>query len=126
MREVHWGEAFNAATQYQTRDKVLLVMFADSECEICNMMLPVVADQEALYPDDYEVLVVKDQTGFPFPPSATPIGFAFIPNCPDQMPLKRVGAAPPEAIIQDVGRQVKAFKTGKSYKELVDEENSSK
>ena len=126
MRIVHWGEALNSAFQYQERDKVLLVMFADEECEICNMMLPIIEEQEAIYPEHYEVLVVKDQTGFPFPPSATPIGFAFIPRCPDKMPLKRVGAAPPEAIIQDIGRQVKAFKTGKSYKELVDEENSNK
>lgn len=126
MREVHWGEALNAALQYQQKDKVLLVMFADQECEICNMMLPIIEDQEKRWSEDYEVLIVKDSTGFPFPPASTPIGYAFIPNCPDSMPMQRIGAAPPEAIVQDIARQVKANKESRSYQELVDEEHSSK
>lgn len=125
MREVHWGEALNAGIQYKERDKVLLIMFADQECEICNMMLPIIEEQEERWKDNYEVLVVKDFTGFPFPPSSTPIGYAFIPNCPDEMPMKRIGGAPPEAIIQDIARQVRAKNESRSYQELVDEESSS-
>lgn len=126
MKEVHWGEALNAGIQYNDRDKVLLIMFADNECEICNAMIPHVEQLESQNSDEYEVLVVKDFNGFPFPPATTPMSYVFIPGNQDSMPMKRIGYAPPDALNNDIYRQIRAFKEGRSYTELLDEDRASK
>ena len=67
--------------------------------------------------------MVDDVNGMPFPPTNAPTGYIFIPNCPNYMPLTRVGA-PSEDIAwqRDIDRQIKAFKTGKDLDELRNEE----
>lgn len=117
MKEVHWGEAFNAASQYQQRNKVLLVMFADPECDVCNHLIPFIDHYADNHPDDYEAVVVKNWDGFPFPPVSTPVAHIFIPNCPDPMPISRLGTAPPDVLKQDIELQIKCMKEGVSYAE---------
>lgn len=121
MKEVHWGEAFNAASKYTESDKVLLVVFSDPDCDVCNHIIPYIEAYSEEHPEDYEVMIVKDYKGFPFPPLTTPIAYAFIPNCPDEMPLSRMGAAPPDAIKNDIEKQIRCMKEGLSYKKVSEE-----
>jgi len=116
MQYVSWKEALEVAENYQEQGKVTLIMFTDKDCEVCSAFVPDLADIES---EHYQVLVVEDGNTMPFSPTSYPVGYVFIPNCPTQMPMQRVGNAPAHIIAEDADRQVRAFQQGRDYYEIV-------
>jgi len=119
MQEVNWKTAENLALDYKNRDKILSVFFVDPLCDVCNeFVFNGVVHVAENYKDDYEIVYVKDTAGMPFPPTSWPTAYIFVPNCPNEMPLRRNGDAPLELVERDIKRQIKSMKTGIDLDEL--------
>jgi hypothetical protein len=54
------------------------------------------------------------------------MGYVYIPNCPTEMPLQRIGGAPLEVLSIDSERQITAMKTGKDYYEVRDADRQTR
>jgi hypothetical protein len=122
MKYVSWKEALEVAENYQEQGKVTLVMFTDKDCEVCSSFVP---DLEVIESDLYQVLVVEDGKTMSFSPTSYPVGYVFIPNCPTQMPMQRVGNAPINMITEDAERQVRSFQQGRDYYEIVESDRKN-
>lgn len=115
MKHVSWREAFDVGVNYQHENKVTLIMFVDESCDVCNEFVPKLATIEN---DQYQVLLVSDGHSMPFTPTSYPTGYVFIPNCPTQMPLQRLGGAPIDVLLADSRKQIEAFVTGCDYYDI--------
>lgn len=119
MKEVSWKKAETMALEYENRSKVLSVFFVDPLCDVCNkFVFEGVKSITGKHEEDYEVVYVKDFDGMPFPPTSFPVAYIFVPNCPNEMPLRRNGDAPLELVERDIQRQILSMKTGKDLDEL--------
>lgn len=119
MQELNWLDAEHLAAEYQNSDKVIAVFFVDPNCDICNEFVHKdVKELTEKYKDKYQAVYVKNTRGMAFPPTSWPTAYIFVPNCPNEMPLRRSGAAPTELVEQDMVRQITSMETGKDLDEL--------
>lgn len=119
MKEVDWLQAEHLACNYKNSDKVFAVFFVDPLCDICNEFVHKdVKNLADKYASKYSAVYVKNTDGMNFPPTSWPTAYIFVPNCPNEMPLRRSGAAPLELVEQDMVRQITSMETGKDLDEL--------
>lgn len=123
MKNISWREAYDLALKYNELSKVTLFYFIDEDCPVCNGMLELLPEIEN---EDYQVLVVTDARYMPFTLTSYPMGYVYIPNCPTQMPMQRIGGAPLEVLKIDAERQVMAMKQGKDYYEVRDADRQAR
>jgi hypothetical protein len=113
MKNIDWKEAEKIASSYNDYNKVTAIFFVDQICDVCNEFVKVgMKELEERFEDDYQVFTVDNTDGMLFPPCDYPTGYIYVPNCPNVMPLRRVGGAPMELVEKDVMRQIESMKTG--------------
>lgn len=117
MKTISWVDAFDLALNYEAENKVTLFMFIDEDCPVCNEFVPTL---EELENEDYQVILVDDGKTMPFTLTSYPMGYVYIPNCPTQMPLQRIGNAPVEMMKIDSNLQIQSMKEGRDYVEVRD------
>ena len=123
MKTIGWKQAFDIASNYNEQDKVTLIVFLDYHCEVCGEFVKYLPEIEN---DDYQVFIVMDGNNMPFTPTSYPTGYVYIPNCPTDMPLQRIGNAPLDVLKIDSERQVMAMKQGKDYYEVRDADRKAR
>ena len=123
MEYIGWKKAQEIALNYQEQEKVTLIMFLDIHCEVCGEFVKYLPKIEN---DNYQVLVVMDGSKMPFPPTSYPVGYVYIPNCPTEMPMQRVGNAPLNVLKIDSERQIIAMKEGRDYYEVKDDDRKAR
>lgn len=123
MKTISWKQAFEIASNYQEQDKVTLIVFVDVHCEVCGEF---VKDLPKIENNDYQVFIVMDGHSMPFTPTSYPVGYVYIPNCPTDMPLQRIGNAPLNVLQIDSERQILAMKQAKDYYEVRDADRQAR
>jgi hypothetical protein len=123
MQTISWKHAFDIATNYQEQGKVTLIVFVDKECDVCGAFIKQLPQIEN---SDYQIFIVEDGRTMPFTLTSYPMGYVYIPNCPTEMPLQRIGGAPLEVLTIDSERQITAMKTGKDYYEVRDADRQAR
>lgn len=120
--KITWQEAEEKAKHYNSFSKISIFFFVDPICEICNQFIPdIISPLTKKYEDFFDLYIIDDTYGMLFPPTEYPTGYIYIPNCPNNMPLRRVGDAPKDFVEKDMIRQIKSMNTGKDLEELRNE-----
>jgi len=112
-----WKDAMNVALNYNELNKVTLIIFIDIDCEVCSRF---VKDLPEIENDKYQVIIVEDGRSMPFTLTSYPMGYVYIPNCPTEMPMQRIGNAPLNVLKIDSERQITAMEQGRDYYEVKD------
>lgn len=90
-------------------EKIKVVVFSIENCPTCDDFLPHVFDpaiKERL--DHFDVVYVNSEgLDIPFPPSATPTVYFYIPNTKENMPFFRVGGTTPLILQKDLDAMIK-------------------
>jgi hypothetical protein len=112
MMYVLYSEALSFVNQLE--DKIKVVIFSVKDCPTCDDFLPHVFEpalQERI--NHFEWVYVDSESGdIPFPPTATPTAYFYIPNTVDPMPFFRVGGTLPSILHKDLDAMIKIKDTG--------------
>jgi hypothetical protein len=106
---VSYQEAMDEANQIRdgiTKDRILMVVFAMSNCEVCKPWLEQVMEPVSeLMKDDLTMVVVYiDQNDIVFPPPQVPSSYIFVPGNSKDQSISRLGPAPRDMVEQDLAR----------------------
>lgn len=106
---VSYQQAMDEANQIRdglSKDKVLMVIFAMSNCEVCKPWLDEVMNpiSEKMADDLSMVVVYIDQHDIVFPPPQVPSSYIFVPGNPKEQSISRLGPAPADMVEQDLAR----------------------
>jgi hypothetical protein len=109
IETVTYQNAIDEANQIRdgiTTDKILMVVFAMSNCEVCKPWLDEVMEpiSENMKDDLTMVLVYIDHNDIVFPPPQVPSSYIFVPKHPKNQSISRLGPAPREMVEQDLAR----------------------
>jgi hypothetical protein len=106
---VSYQQAMDEANQIReglSKDKILMVVFAMSNCEVCKPWLEQVMEpiSENMKSDLTMVVVYIDQNDIVFPPPQVPSSYIFVPGNPKEQSISRLGPAPKDMVEQDLAR----------------------
>lgn len=112
MKYVSYNDALNFIKNES--DKIKVVVFSIENCPTCDDFLPHVFDVEIKKrSEDFECIYVNSEdSDIPFPPSATPTVYFYIPNVDEPMPFFRVGGTTPFILEKDLNGMVKIKNDG--------------
>ena len=104
-----YQQAMDEANQIReglSKDKILMVVFAMSNCEVCKPWLEQVMEpiSENMKSDLTMVVVYIDQNDIVFPPPQVPSSYIFVPGNPKEQSISRLGPAPKDMVEQDLAR----------------------
>lgn len=107
MNYVSYKDALNFIGEKSNKIKV--VVFSIKDCPTCDDFLPHVFDPAIKERSDhFEVIYVDSESKeIPFPPSATPTAYFYIPNTEEPMPFFRVGGTTPLILEKDLDGMIK-------------------
>jgi hypothetical protein len=117
MNYVSYQDALNFINKESNKIKV--VVFSIKDCPTCDDFLPHVFDPAiAQRSDHFEVIYVNSESSdIPFPPSATPSVYFYIPNTQEPMPFFRVGGTIPSVLEKDLDGMINIKDEGVSATE---------
>jgi len=100
-------------------NKIKVVVFSIKDCPTCDDFLPYVFDPAiAERSEHFEAIYVdSEEKDIPFPPSATPTTYFYIPNTNEPMPFFRVGGTTPHILENDLDGMIKIKNEGISAEE---------
>jgi hypothetical protein len=109
IEQVTYQQAMDEANQIRdgkVTDKILMVVFAMSNCEVCKPWLEEVMSPifEKMQADLSMVVVYIDQDDIVFPPPQVPSSYIFVPGNPKTQSISRLGPAPRDMVEQDLAR----------------------
>lgn len=109
IEKVTYQDAMNEANQIRdslSKDKILMVVFAMSNCEVCKPWLEKVMEpiSENMKADLNMVVVYIDQNDIVFPPPQVPSSYIFVPGHPKDQSISRLGPAPKDMVEMDLAR----------------------
>jgi len=109
IEQVTYQEALTEANQIRDGlpvDKVLMVIFAMSNCEVCKPWMEEVMEpiSEKMAKDLNMIVVYIDQNDITFPPPQVPSSYIFVPGHPKEQSISRLGPAPLEMVEADLAR----------------------
>ena len=117
MENVTYGEALSFIKN--DSDKIKVVVFYIKNCPTCDDFLPDVFDVEIKNRSEHFDVVYVDSEGsdIPFPPSATPTAYFYIPKTEEPMPFFRVGGTLPLTLQKDLDGMIRIKDEGISATE---------
>jgi hypothetical protein len=97
-------------------EKIKVVVFGVQDCPTCDDFLPhVFAPAIEARAEHFEcVYVDASAADVPFPPTATPTVYFYIPNTTEPMPFFRVGGTLPSVLHKDLDAMIKIKDNGVS------------
>jgi len=100
----------------QKVDKVVMVIFSMSNCEVCQPWLKdAVEPLSNIYDNEIDfVQVYVDKSDITFPPPQVPAVYFFVPGNPKEQHISRLGPANPELIKRDLIKLIKMKNEGLS------------
>lgn len=106
-----YKEAYDAAENVRngsSTDKVLMVVFTMSNCEVCQPWMKEVIEllAERFKEELTVVQVYIDKEPLMFPPPQVPTSYFFVPGRPRDEYVSRLGPAPFDFVERDVARFV--------------------
>jgi thiol-disulfide isomerase/thioredoxin len=107
MKKVTYDEALTFLKN--DSNKIKVVVFYIENCPTCDDFLPDLFNVEIeKRSDHFEVVYVDSESqDIPFPPSATPTAYFYIPNTEEPMPFFRVGGTIPSVLEKDLDGMIK-------------------